>query len=274
MTLLLSGGLMLGLGSGVALLLGWADRAFRVRVDMRIRKVLELLPGANCGGCGYTGCGEYAEAVAKGESPADQCPVGGPRTADAVARCLGLASEAAFPRKAILHCNTRNETRQRQASYAGAPHCLTAHLVAGVQDCVYGCLGFGDCAKACPFDALILENGVAHINYAHCTGCGACAEVCPRSLLEIIPFKGDSMPVVSCANPDKGPDVRGVCSHGCIGCRACPRKLDCFKMNDSLARIDYSLFNPATDEQGLAAAELCCPMNGIRRAGKPGRNDE
>jgi electron transport complex protein RnfB len=267
MTLLLSGGLMLGLGSGVALLLGWADRAFRVRVDMRIRRVMDLLPGANCGGCGYTGCSDYAEAVAKGEAPADRCPVGGPRTAEAISASLGLDTGAAFPRKAVLHCGTHTETRKRAAEYTGAPHCFTAHLVSGVQECTFGCLGFGDCAEVCSFDALQIKNGAANINHALCTGCGACADVCPRSLLEIIPFKNTSMPVVACANQDKGPDVRSVCSHGCIGCRACPRKLDCFKVETTLASIDYTLFNPETDKEGLEAAQLCCPMGGIRRSG-------
>lgn len=264
---LLSGSLMLGLGGGVALLLGWADRAFRVRTDTRIRKALALLPGANCGGCGFTGCSDYAEALATGASPPDRCPVGGPRTAEALSTLLGLAPAAAHPRKAILHCGTNAATRQRTATYTGAPHCLTAHLVAGAQDCAYGCLGFGDCAAVCPFDALTLTDGVASIDYSRCTGCGACAEACPRSLLEIIPFKDSTMPLVACSNPDKGPDVRSVCTHGCIGCRACPRKLDCFQMHDTLARIDYTLFNPETDAEGLAAAELCCPMGGIRRTG-------
>lgn len=267
MPLVLSGSLMLGLGGSVALLLGWADRAFRVRVDMRIRKVLALLPGANCGGCGYTGCGEYAEAVARGEAPADGCPAGGPRTAAAISQCLGQESAPAFPKKAILHCGTRDETRKRLAHYSGAPHCFTAHLVSGVQECVYGCLGFGDCVTACTFDALTLRNGVAQVDYSRCTGCGACSDVCPRSLLEIIPFKASSMPVVACANHDKGPDVRPICSHGCIGCRACPRKAECFQMDDALARIDYTLFHPETHEEGLAAAQLCCPMGGIRRTG-------
>lgn len=263
--LVLGGGLLFGLSGGVALLLGWADRAFRVRLDPRIRKITALLPGANCGGCGHTGCGEFAEAVAKGEAPPDGCPVGGPRVATAISASLGLTETEVLPKRVILHCGSKDETRKRQATYAGAPHCFTAHLVSGTQECVYGCLGFGDCATVCPFEALTLRNGALTVDTDRCTGCGACTEVCPRGLLEIIAFKADRMPVVACANRDRGPDVRGVCSHGCIGCRACPRKLACFQMDDSLARIDYTLFNPATDEEGLAAAELCCPMGGIRR---------
>lgn len=264
---LLGGGLLLGLSGGVAALLGLADRAFLVYTDPRIKKVLDLLPGANCGGCGFVGCGDFAEAVVEGKAAPTKCPSGGSSCARAIADILGVEVEEGHPLKAVVHCSATWETRMRRAEYTGEKSCSSATLITGVQDCVYGCLGFGDCAAECPFDALSVRDGLAYVDTEACTGCGKCVDACPRALISIQPFKADQILAVACANQDRGPDVRKVCTRGCIGCQACVRSHPSFRMNGTLAEIDYGTYDPG-DQEALAAVVDSCPMNGIRWMGK------
>lgn len=257
-----SGGVMLTLAVGVSAILGWANEAFHVEEDPRLSSIKGALPGANCGGCGFIGCADFAEAVLSGAVAPDACPAGGRATAEAIALILGIDFQAGWPVRPVVHCGANREQRVGRGDYHGEASCASANLVAGVQDCVYGCLGFGDCALVCAWDAIDVSDGLARIDYDACTGCGACADACPRNLISLVPFKADRMIVVACSNRDKGPDVRKVCRVGCIGCSACARASDLFALHDDLARIDYDRYDP-DDLEAAETAREACPMKGI-----------
>ena len=250
-----------------AVLLGWASKVFAVETDPRVEKIVAVLPGANCGGCGYVGCGEYAEAVARGEATVDLCAPGGAACVQAIATIMGVEAESTAPMRVVVHCGATCEQRRDRSVYLGEPSCAAANLVAGVQACVYGCLGFGDCADACPFDALEIVNGLATVDYEKCTGCGACVDACPRGILSVVSFTADRMPVVACSNRDFGNDVRRACDVGCIGCRVCTRESDLLRMDGDLAFIDYKPDTAA--EADFAAAAKRCPMNCLTTVGRP-----
>ncbi len=156
---------MLVLALFMAYVLGWANKTFHVEVDPRIEQVNHALPGANCGGCGYVGCGEYAEAVVAGKAPVNLCPVGGESCATAVAKILGIKLEASFPYRPAVHCGAHYDDRLGRHDYFGEQTCGAANLTAGVQGCTYGCLGFGYCVKVCDFDAIHVVDGLATVDY-------------------------------------------------------------------------------------------------------------
>jgi RnfABCDGE-type electron transport complex B subunit len=266
---------MLGLAVVASSVLGWANRAFWVEVDPRVLQIEDALPGANCSGCGYVGCGEYAEAVAAGEAAVDLCAPGGEGCASAVAEIMGVDVEQSWPYRAVVHCAARKDQRLQRLEYRGEQTCSAANLVAGVQGCTYGCLGLGDCSRVCLFDALDIIDGLAVINYENCTGCGACVDVCPRHIISRIPFKESRVMVVACSNEDFGNDVRSVCSVGCIGCKACERITSLFKMESNLPVLDYDAYEPAhpeTSDSLLKSVEKC-PMESLLWVGKPSAAD-
>ena len=135
--------------------------------------------------------------------------------------------------------------------------CAAANLVTDVQGCTYGCLGFGDCAGACEYDALHVVDGLATVDYEKCVGCGACAKVCPRNIITITPFKSEQILAVTCSNKDKGKDVVAVCNVGCIGCGACARKSDLFTIVDNLSTINYDAYTPECSADVIDACEKC-----------------
>jgi len=264
---ILAAGTMLVLATFMAYVLGWANKAFHVTVDPRQEAVLEALPGVNCGGCGYVGCSEYAEAVVAGSAPVDKCPVGGAACAAAIAEILGVNLEHSWPMRPIVHCGAGHEDRLRRTPYRGEPTCAAAGLIPGVQGCTYGCLGLGDCQVACGFDAIHIADGLAVVDYDKCVGCGACQRACPRQIISMEPFKADQVAVVACSNLDFGKDVRAVCKTGCIGCKACQRVYELFAMQDNLPRVDYEKYDPQVAKELDAAVEKC-PTNAIVYVGK------
>lgn len=271
-TILTAAGTMLFLAVVMSLVLGWANRAFHVETDPRVEAASEALPGANCGGCGYVGCAEYAEAVVLQGAPVDLCPVGGPSTAEALAKIMGVSLEEKAPERPVVHCNARLEDRLGRLEYEGEPSCAAANLVAGVQGCVYGCLGFGDCVRACAFDAIHVKEGLAEVDYAKCVGCGACAKACPRNIISMVPFKHSKVVVVKCSNQDFGPEVKKVCRVGCIGCKACERVMkEYFHVEGNLARVDPEKFDPSLDFGPVLEK---CPQEGIVFLGLPGAEGE
>lgn len=271
-TIALAGGTMLSLGVAAGWLLGWASRVFHVEVDPRIEKVNAVLPGANCGGCGCTGCQLYAEAVVAGKLGPDKCTVGGPSVAQAIAEILGVEVKETWPYRPIVHCRARWGDKLHIGNYQGERTCAAANLVNGVMGCTYGCLAFGDCTRACEYDAIHVENGLATVDYEKCTGCGACARVCPRNIITMVPFKQERMLAVACSNKDFGKDVRAVCKVGCLGCKACSKASALFVVTDNLARVDYDKYDP---EQfaGVDVAIEKCPAQGIIYFGKPEKKD-
>jgi electron transport complex protein RnfB len=255
---------------GVACILGWANRAFHVEVDPKVEAILDALPGANCGGCGFVGCSEYAEAVARGETDVALCAPGGAGCAQRLAEIMGVEVSPSFPYRAVVHCAAHTEHRLGRMPYDGETTCGAANLVGGVQGCTFGCLGFGDCTRACKYDAIHVIDGLATVDYEKCVGCKACAAVCPRNIITMVPFKSDRMLVVACSNQDSGPDVKAVCQVGCIGCTACSRNAERMQMAGNLPTIDYDHYGDLAD---FAVARAKCPRASMIDVGKPSKED-
>jgi RnfABCDGE-type electron transport complex B subunit len=258
----------------MSFILGWANRAFHVPVDPRVERVMEVLPGANCGGCGYVGCAEYAEAVVKGggDVSVTLCAPGGAGCAKAIAEILGVEVEQSWPYRAVVHCAADHSQRLQRAAYHGEPTCAAANIIAGYQGCTYGCLGLGDCVRSCDFDAIHVINGLAKVDYDTCTGCGACIKACPRNIISRVPFKSERMLVVACSNKDPGPAVRKVCTVGCIGCKACTRFAQLLSVEGNVAQIDYETYDPGQAEDFDKAIDKC-PMEALVYVGKPSERD-
>jgi Na+-translocating ferredoxin:NAD+ oxidoreductase subunit B len=263
---------MLAMSLVFSFILGWANRAFFVEVDPRIDAAIEVLPGANCGGCGYVGCGEYAEAIVLDNAPVNKCTVGGDSCIKALADVMGVKAEAGYPWRPVVHCGARTQDRLGRSPYIGERRCGPANLVTDIQGCTYGCLGFGDCTRACSFDAIHVEDGLARVDYEQCVGCGACAKACPRNIITMAPFKSETMLVVECSNLDAGKDVKSVCKVGCLGCKACERASGMFTIQNNLSTIDYDNYTIENLKTGLTAARKC-PRNRLVFIGKPTEED-
>ena len=267
-TIGLAAGTMLAMAFVVSYVLGWANRKFAIEVDSRVEAVLEVLPGANCGGCGFLGCSDYAVAVVADGAPVNKCPVGGDSCAAAVADIMGVEVGGTLPFRPIIHCGARLEDRLGRTEYKGEKRCASANLVADIQGCTFGCLGFGDCTRACNYDALHIVDGLAVVDYEKCIGCGACAKVCPRNIITITPFRAKQIMAVGCSNKDKGKDVMSVCKVGCIGCKACSRLSEIITIEDNLSVVDYDHYN-AESMPDLFKAIDKCPRNRLVFVGKP-----
>lgn len=231
-----------GMGLLFGLALAFAAKKFEVAVDERVSIIREALPGANCAACGQTGCDAFAEAVVEGKSPVNGCPVGGAEVAKRLAEIMGVdASESEIKVARVLCGGTKKNSRQKY-DYEGVEDCTAAaNLYGGPLACSFGCLGRGNCFRACPFDAIIIEDGLARIIKEKCTGCGKCVAACPKKIIELVPACLEY--TVACSSLDRGNIVRQSCEVGCIGCgrcvKACPK--DAIKVKDSLAKIDPAL---------------------------------
>ena len=231
-----------GIGIIAAVVLVLAAKFMHVEEDERIGKVVECLPGANCGACGYAGCADYAKAIVEKDAPLNLCIPGGADAAAGAAKVMGKAAGATVSMKAVVACQGFECTTNKKYEYQGVSTCAAAaKMFAGPSACAFGCVGFGDCVAACKFDALQIVNGVALVNMEKCTGCGACAKACPKSIIHMIP--DDVNPVVLCQNTDKGAQTRKVCSTGCIGCMKCTKvcPTNAISVSNNLATIDQDL---------------------------------
>ncbi len=227
-----------GLGLLFGIVLGVASKIFEVHKDERIGKIMEALPCANCGGCGFAGCSSFAQAVVDGKAAPSACSVGGSQCADAVSEIMGVKTE--FVRKvARVKCSASCEQSPLRYRFKGLESCkAAARLGGGPKSCSYGCMGIGSCTEVCQFDAIHIEDGIAVVDEEKCIGCGRCASVCPKYLIEIVPEKAKYF--VACASKDKGLDMKEACSAGCIGCKLCVKECEsqAISVEDNLASID------------------------------------
>ena len=265
MEILIAVAILGGLGLLFGLILAIASKVFYVETDPRLEKLNEALPGANCGGCGYAGCGAYAEAVLKGEAEIGKCASGGDEAAEKMGEIMGVRAEKVTRRVALVRCSgyktVDGDGKAAGAKvtgvYEGIPDCLAATKVAGRGPliCKFGCLGFGNCTKACKYDAIHLVDGVAKVDQEKCVGCMQCAAACPRNL--IIPVEYDRRVIIACASKAKGAVTIRGCTAGCIGCglcvKICPH--DAIHVEQNLAYIDYD----KCDSCGLCAT--VCPKH-------------
>ncbi len=247
-----------GIGLVMATMLAIGRRAFAVEVDERQEKLLEILPGANCGGCGYPGCSGYAAALIEGTAVPSACPPGGAEMAQEIGRILGVEVSAEAPKVALVACAGDNRLAPERARYLGVRNCSAAHnLAGGPKKCEHGCLGLGTCLDVCPFDAiLITSTGLAQVIPERCTGCGACVSACPRGIIKMVPAKEQVH--VLCVNPNKAKAVKEVCSVGCTGCKLCTKQSKRLSMNGSLAFVDS-----ASDGEIPEPASWACPQGSI-----------
>ena len=210
-----------GLGIIFGAILGFASKIFAVDEDPRVGMVQECLPGANCGGCGYPGCGGLAAAIVAGKAPVNSCAPGGAKAAAAIAEVMGVVAEETEPMVAFVKCGGTCDKAQNKYEYDGIDDCIMASQLAGASSkaCAYGCMGLGSCVKACKFDAIKIENGVAVVNPDLCVACGKCVSTCPKKIIDLVPKKKKVK--VQCSSKDMGKAVMSVCSAGCIGCKIC-----------------------------------------------------
>ena len=265
MSLILVAVISLGaIGLVAAIILYVASKKFAVYEDPRIGQVAEVLPQANCGGCGYPGCGGFAAACVKaGSLDGKFCPVGGQSVMDKVAGILGLEAAAAEPKVAVVRCNGTCENRPRTTQYDGVRSCAIAHATYGGETgCTFGCLGCGDCVSACKFGALHMnpETGLPEVDEEKCTACGACVKACPRNIIELRPKgKNNRRVYVQCVNKDKGAVARKACTAACIGCGKCVKvcPFEAITLENNLAYID-----PAKCKS-CRKCEMECPQGAI-----------
>ncbi len=253
-----------GLGLILALLLFLLAKKFKVEEDPRIDEVEKVMPGANCGGCGFAGCRAFADSAVKAPNLDNHyCPVGGNDVMKQVAAILGYEVKEKAPEVAVVRCNGTCANRPRTNTYDGVQSCkVKAALYAGDTACGFGCLGCGDCAAACQFGALSMdpETGLPVVDEQKCTACGACVKACPKSIIELRPKGPRGMKVfVSCVNKDKGPVAKKACAAACIGCGICAKTCthDAIVVEGNVAYIDASKCKLCRE------CEAMCPTGSI-----------
>lgn len=232
--------IFIGLGLLMGALLALASKLFAVKKDEKAEAIKECLPGANCGGCGYSGCDAYAAAVSSGDAPVNKCSVGGAEAASKIAQIMGVDAGAQVRMRAQVMCSGTGEYAKKKYIYEGIDDCVAASKIGGGDKmCKNGCIGLGTCVRACPFDAIVVENGVAAVDYSKCKGCGICVSACPKGIIKLIPF--DAKHWVGCMSVDDGKNTRKVCDVGCISCKLCQKNCPAGAINvdNFVASIDY-----------------------------------
>ncbi len=218
----------------------FAHKIFAVKIDPRVEQILNILPGANCGACGSAGCQAFAAALVRGKADVSDCALGGVETHKVLAEILGVELKEETKQVATLICGGGKKCTDKY-NYAGPQTCAAAEiLLGGEKSCRFACIGFGDCVKACPFDAITMgEDELPVIDEDKCIACGKCIEACPKEVLVLTPV--DKFYHIRCNSKDKGAQVVKICKVGCIGCgkciKACPR--GAITLENNLAKIDY-----------------------------------
>lgn len=245
------------IGLFFGLFLAIAARVFAVETDPRVEAVKEILPGANCGACGYAGCSKFAEAVINGEVDPGGCIPGGEEVVNEIASVLGIEVSSTAPPVATVFCIGDIYRAADRFIYDGVEDCTVAdQMYGGFKACTYGCLGLGNCARACPFDAIRMgTHGLPVVDIEKCTGCGLCVKECPRNLIQMLP-PGNEGHLALCSSQDRGKAVSKVCEVGCIACKACVKACpqEAIEMDGKLAVIDLGKCNDCGD-----CVEKCPP---------------
>ncbi len=244
-------------------LLALAARYLSVPEDPRVERLTELLPGVNCGACGFAGCADMARALAAGKAEVTLCPVCSDVNRKNIAAFLGVAVEAGELKTALVMCTGSLKVAGRRFAYNGIADCAAAAATGGGdKQCAFGCLGYGSCSHACPVNAIAIADGLAVVDRARCISCGRCVTACPRRIIQLVRAAEDAH--VLCSSPEKGPVVRKACQNGCIGCRLCVKLApEAFVMKSNfLAARDYAKAMPANAEDVMTK----CPGHCIRRA--------
>lgn len=244
-------GLFFGIGLAIA------SKKLHVFTDPRISEILNILPNANCGACGYPGCSGFAKAVVEGKAEPTGCIPGGSKVANAIADILGVTTSLNEPMMAVVHCKGGKNEALEYSDYDGITDCNAAVLIGnGPKICQSGCLGLGTCVNACPFNAIFINNnGIAEVDPKKCTGCGKCVKACPRNIISLIPKVHKIF--VACSNHDRGAKVKKYCSVGCTACTLCVKATPsgAISMENNLPVLDYSR------EENFITAAYKCPSN-------------
>jgi len=229
-----------GLGMILSLILGLAAKVFYVYVDPRIEHISDVLPGANCGGCGYAGCADYAEAIVNQNVSPNLCVAAGSEVTHSVCGIMGMSAEIGERNVARVFCQGSDDKAVKRFQYVGAEDCRAAiAATGGDKACEYGCVGLGTCVRACPFDAMHMDpDGLPVVDEVLCTGCGNCVTVCPRNLPQLVPVSQQTANL--CSSQAGGKEVKAVCSVGCIACKMCVKKcpVEAVSMDGRLAVVD------------------------------------
>ena len=238
---LITAGIFTGLGLLFGALLALASKLLEVRKDPRIDMIIETLPGANCGGCGRSGCAALAADIVAGKAAPSSCTVGGASTAVKIAAIMGVETELPIRMRAQVMCSGTQDLARKKYIYKGASDCIAAVKMGGGDKlCPNGCIGLGTCVASCRFGAISVINGVSVVDYRKCEGCGTCVRACPKQIIRLIPY--DSAHWVGCMSVEKGPIVRKQCDVGCISCRKCEKNCPsgAIKVVNFVASIDYN----------------------------------
>lgn len=243
-----------GTGLLLGIFLGFFGKKFQVETNEKAEAVREVLPGNNCGGCGYAGCSALAEAIANGDAAVDACPVGGAAVAAQVGKIMGKQTGKTKRKVAFVKCAGTCERTTTEYEYYGTRDCEMMSFIpgGGAKRCKDGCLGYGSCVRACPFDAIHVENGVAVVDREQCKACGKCISACPKGLIELVPY--EAVHLVACSSKEKGRQVMQACEVGCIACRKCEKTCPAgaVSVENNIAHID-----PEKCTNCGACAEAC-----------------
>lgn len=238
---LIAFGVVAAVGALLGILLALLSHLFGVEEDRKVKEIRACLPGINCGACGFKGCDDYAAALAEGNTKPNLCVPGAESTANEIGTILGVEVEPPKDVVAFVHCNGHCGATGKKATYEGISTCRAASMLFGGPDaCLYGCMGYGDCAAVCPANAICVLDGIAHVDTSRCIGCGLCADTCPKKVISMVPQ--NTATVVMCNNKEKGADARKACKNACIGCKKCEKTCPhgAIAVENNLAHIDYT----------------------------------
>ncbi|MFH1798376.1 MAG: RnfABCDGE type electron transport complex subunit B [Candidatus Omnitrophota bacterium] len=248
-----------------ASILSFADRKLKVQDDPRVDKINHILPGVNCGACGYLSCHDFAEHIVKDDADPGKCRVLDEEARKELFELSGKDVKETVRKIAVVHCAAGTDDKQPRAVYIGRKTCGAANLVlGGSMQCEYGCMGFGDCVEVCPFDAIIMKNALPVVDINKCTACGNCVKACPRDVISLQEKKYENLFYVACKSHDTALRVREICKAGCIGCGICEKlsKEGFFKVKDNLAYPDYPKQDNQEEVEALSAK---CPKKVIKK---------